>query len=572
MKNRVSILILLLFAFHTKAQDIKVTEVRVTEHFVPSVPQANKLNEQATFLDTIKVDKSQKYSIIQHSLRADYKTRPLKAAKVKAETISKLYGTKISIGTGFRIGSKATIAHNSNRSKTLSYGVLLNHFNNNVKIDKKLAGRSYNNLHLYAKTIKKDKIYIANLDYERVGVYTYGNGTTDKKNYDNSISKNNPFYNRFAYTKFSVSTISLENASNKTIRNLNFFVSDLNEMSENQIHLSADFSKIINGFPFNLEVELNDYINYSRAETAFGREKMNVKSFHFSPSVSLTKFGMDFDFGLELHYLSDDTPFEIFPQIKATKELVKDVLLVYGGIRHSEQRHTIKSISDENPYIHSYGTNQSIIGNGENLFRNALMQDLRTTDTDELFLGMRNVLGKDEVFNGSIAYGIVNNFTYFDLLDNVAYNRFKVYYIDVWQLHANLNYDKKINNIISINANADYYNWDKEVYHKPNFTGNLIAPINLRDKIKVAPSLSYISGRLSRQEFRGLTFLPLPTPDKSLAKLPAQIHFNLALQYHYSKILSAYLHLNNLNGSNKELWRDYQEIGFNCVFGLSYSF
>ena len=50
----------LLFVSNVKAQDIKATEVRVTEQFVPSVPEASKLNEQATFSDTIKVDKSQK--------------------------------------------------------------------------------------------------------------------------------------------------------------------------------------------------------------------------------------------------------------------------------------------------------------------------------------------------------------------------------------------------------------------------------------------------------------------------------------------------------------------------------
>jgi len=62
-------------------------------------------------------------------------------------------------------------------------------------------------------------------------------------------------------------------------------------------------------------------------------------------------------------------------------------------------------------------------------------------------------------------------------------------------------------------------------------------------------------------------------PDDTIEEiLSAQFHFNLGLQYNYSKILSAYLELNNLNGSNKELWRDYQEIGFNGVFGLSYSF
>ena len=169
---------------------------------------------------------------------------------------------------------------------------------------------------------------------------------------------------------------------------------------------------------------------------------------------------------------------EIEKYKEVTPELVKDILLVYGGIRHSEKRHTVKSLSDENPYIHSYGTNQSIVGN------NSFVQQLETTDTDELYLAIRNVLGKDEVFHGSIAYGSVGNFAYFDLLDNMPYNRFVVNYIEVWQSHAHVNYDRKINNIISLSINADYYNWNEEVSHKPNLTFDISAPINLRDKIK----------------------------------------------------------------------------------------
>ena len=545
MKNKIFLISMcLLFVSNVKAQDIKATEVRVTEQFVPSVPEASKLNEQATFSDTIKVDKSQKYTVSEHSLKADYKTRPLKAAKVKAETISKLYNSKVFFGTGYRIGSKATIMHNSNRSKDLNYGVLLNHFSNKYKPEGFQAKNSKNTLHLYGKKINAKHILIANLDYDRrTALYWDKSSTFEEEKFLN---------NRFAYTKFTVSAISKENASNKMIRNVTFFVSDLNEMSENQIHLSADLEKEVNGLPINLEVELNDYLNYNNKDSKY--ESINVKSLHFSPSTSITKFGIDFDIGVELHYLSDNTPFEVFPQLKATKELVKDILLVYGGIRHSEQRHTIKSLSDENPYIHSYGMNQSIVGN------NSFVQQLETTDTDELYLAIRNVLGKDEVFNGSIAYGNVRNFAYFDLLDNIPYNRFVVNYIEVWQLHANVNYDRKINNIISLSINADYYNWNEEVSHKPNLTFDISAPINLRDKIKVKPTFSYFGKRNSA----------VSQPD--FKELPVQFHFNLGLQYNYSKILSAYLQLNNLNGSNKELWRDYQEIGFNGVFGLSYSF
>ena len=526
------------------AQDINTTQVKVVEGFKPTIPEASRLNENATFADTIKKDRTQNYEVIDAALKSDYKTKPLAAAKVKADKIPKLYQSKISLGTGYRVGSKISAIYNSVRSKDMSYGVIFNHFNNNVKIDEKLAGKSDNNLHLYAKKIRKDKIYIANLDYERIGAFTYGIGT-DKKDIEGF--DNNPYYNRFSYTKFSISAINTDKNSNKIIRNTTFFISDLNERSENQIHLSTDLSKTINGLPFALEIELNDYMNYNNPDTRF--ESTSVQSFHFSPSTSISKYGVDFNLGLELHYLSDGTPFEVFPQIKVTKELVQDVLLVYGGLRHSEQRHTFKTLSDENPYIHSSGTNQSIFG------ENTIQQNLKTTDTDELYVVIRNLLGDNEVFEGSIAYGTVQNFAHFVGVTNGIYNRFQVDYLDVTQFHANANYDREINNIISLNVNADYYKWDKEVYHKPNFTANISAPINLRNKIKVAPSVSYNGIRMSQN-----------------SELPPQFYANLGVYYSYSKQLSAHFQLNNLTDSKQDIWSGYREVGFNCVFGLNYSF
>ena len=80
---------------------------------------------------------------------------------------------------------------------------------NNIKIDKKEAGKSQNNLHIYGKKIKEDKIYFASMEYQRKGVYTYGNGTLNRKDFDNAFTKNNPFYNRFAFTKFRVMLFNL---------------------------------------------------------------------------------------------------------------------------------------------------------------------------------------------------------------------------------------------------------------------------------------------------------------------------------------------------------------------------
>jgi len=560
MKLNKIFIVILFSASQLLAQDIGTTEVRVVEGFIPTIPQASRLNEKAAFSDTIKKDRTQEYAVVETDLKSDYKTRPLKAAKVKADKIAQLYGTKVGLGFGNAWTTKASILHNSKRSKTLSYGVLLNHFANKYDVVyssstkfSNTAKNSKNTMHLYGKKMSASHIFMANLDYDRRTANWIVQNPAFTNDYSGSL-------NRFAYTKLSFSAISKELATDKLKHHTTFFVSDLNELSENQIHLSTNLSKTINGLPFSLEIELNDYLNYNNSDSKF--ESTNVQSFHFSPSTSLTKYGFDFDLGLEFHYLSDDTPFEVFPQIKATKELVKDILLVYGGLRHSEQRHTLKSLSDVNPYIHSYGTNQAIFSG------NAVLQNLKTTDTDELYVAMRNVLAKDEVFEGSVAYGTVKNFAHFVGSDDLSYNRFLVNYIDVKQLHINVNYDRKINEIIGLNASANYYNWDVEVYHKPNFTCDISAPINLRNKIKVAPSLSYIGKRKTNSSFDSQpAFLPI-----LLEELPSQFHMNLGVYYNYTKNISAYLKLNNLTNSKQDVWIGYREVGFNGLLGLNYSF
>jgi len=556
MKLNKIFLVILFSTSQLLAQDIGTTEVRVVEGFIPSIPEASRLNEKAAFADTIKKDRTQEYAVVETDLKSDYKTRPLKAAKVKADKIAQLYGTKVSLGFGNAWTTNASIVHNSKRSKTLSYGVLLNHFANKYEVPyysdpdaPHLAivvyphevKNSKNTMHLYGKKMSASHIFMANLDYDR----------------RTALYRNT---NRFAYTKLSFSAISKELAADKLKHHTTFFVSDLNELSENQIHLSTNLSKTINGLPFSMEIELNDYLNYNNQDSKF--ESTDVQSFHFLPSTSLTKYGFDFDLGLEFHYLSDDTPFEIFPQIKATKELVKDILLVYGGLRHSEQRHTFKSLSDENPYIYFFGINQTTFSGY------AILQKLKTTDTDELYIAMRNVLAKDEVFEGSLAYGKVKNFAHFVGSVDLNYNRFSVNYIDVKQLHINVNYDRKINEIIGLNANANYYNWDIEVYHKPNFTCDISAPINLRNKIKVTPSLSYMGERNTISSFDSEMDPITPL----FQELPSQFHMNFGVYYNYTKNISAYLKLNNLTNSKQDVWVGYREVGFNGLLGLNYSF
>ncbi|MEC7646257.1 MAG: hypothetical protein VX689_02090 [Bacteroidota bacterium] len=521
-------------------QDIGTTKINVLEGFKPTVPEAFKLNENATFADTIKKDRTQFYKVIDVNLKSNYKTKPLAVAKVKDAKIAELYATEIEVGVGNAFITKANIVHNSKRSKNLTYGIIANHFANKYF----LAKNSQNSMCIYAKKIGSSRILYGNFEYDRrTSFYSpyedleFGNLTEED------------FRNSFAYTKFSVSIMSNQIYDKKIKNHTTFFVSDLNQFAENHIHLSSNLTKQINNTTYNVDVAFDDYLRYNNSDSKF--ESTDQKIFNFSPKASFKRLGIDVDLGFDLDLRDDFSP-GFFPEFKVAKELVEDVLWIFGGLDHNQIKHTYKSLSEQNPYIHSFGINQSAEGDS------SFLQQLKITDPQELYLGMRNLLAKDEVFEGRIAYAKVRNFAHFIHVSSEYYNRFNIAYLDLNQLHVHINYSRKINEIISFYSHADYFSWNVDVYHKPNIIVNFGAPINLRNKIKIVPSVSYIGERV--------------VSDNNVSILPPQTHADLHFYYFYSKQLSASLELNNLTNSKEDLWLGYREVGFNGVFGINFSF
>nr|AOE12343.1 putative TonB-dependent receptor [uncultured bacterium] len=551
------------------AQDIDPTEVTVVEGFKSEIPESEKIKETTQFTDTTVVNKNQTYSFIDKTLDANYESRPIKAAKVSGEKQSDLFRSTIMLGGGFPLTSLSSVSVNSLRKDNYSYGLTFNHFANRYKVSyvdliniDNIFKNSVNKTNIFGKKIGEKNIFIANLDYDRRTV----NHDIDFSGPSECTDCNK---NRFSYSKLSLDMVSRELSEFKWKHQTKFFVSDLNELSENQIHFSTNLNKTINGLPFTLEVELNDYINYANTDSTTSRKKEDVKSLHVFPSVSITKFGIDMDLGLELHYQTDllgSTMKEVFPQIKLSKHLVKNILYVEAGLRHKEQRHTLKSLSDENPYIHSFGTNQS-------WDLDSFSMDLRNSNIDEVYVSMRNVLGKDEVFIGSVAYGHIENMQSFVLLSySNLLDRFISNYEDVCRLSVAANYDWQINDLIGVNAAANFYNYYTLVSNKENINGNLGISLNLDEKIKVNTSLSYLGKRTSFvQSVLDFDGVIAASPFESVDLNP-QLHLNLSIGYNYTKSISAFFRINNILNSKEDVWQSYREIGRNAQLGFSYSF
>ena len=408
------VLLMLVSVSSAIAQDIGTTEIKVVEGFNPSIPDAIRLNENAVFADTIKKDRKQVYNVIDLSLSSDYKIRSLEAAKVKRDRVPELYSRKIGLKIGNNAITKISAIYSSKRSKNLSYGLIADHFANKYLFEKNRT----NSVEFYAKQIRSSHLLLANLQYDRRTSLYY-----DKDNnlFKDSSEEMKFFRNRFAYTKFSITAISKEDLFRNLKHQTTFFISDLNEFSENQIHLSSIINKRINNLPFAFSLTFDDYLNYNNPDSKF-REK-DVKLFAFSSSMLIKKYGIDFNVAIDLDFVSEPNLFQFFPEIKMTKEIVKDIILINGGLRHIKDRYTLRSLSSENVYIHSFGMNQSIFGSQE-IYQH--YQQLRFSDRNELYFSIRNVLSERGVFEGTLSYADIQNFAHYIKVINPVYSRFNV--------------------------------------------------------------------------------------------------------------------------------------------------
>lgn len=542
------------------AQDISPTKVTVIEGFKPQIPESEKIKETTQFSDTTKIDKTQKYSFVEKILNTDYEISPLNPARVSGEKLSDLYRSTILLGGGTHFTSVSNITFNSLREDDYSYGLTFNHLSNKYsdKNSEKLK-KSLNQVHLFGKKIEEKNIYLVNLDYDKSSV--------EKKYRLLPESVTNTDKNRFSYSKIGSTIFSKELSEDKLKHYTNFFISDLNKFSENQIHLTTALSKDVNGYPVQLEIEFDNFINYANSELD-DVERSDFKIFALNSFISIEKYDFDIDLGFSSDYILDDlngSEIGLFPYINISKFLVKDILYIEGGLENNGYRNTIKSLSDVNPYIYAFATNQDVVFDDFNTL------DLRTTEENEAYLYMKNVLGEDEVFEGRLSYAYIVNAPIFYKVPYYLNGKYLSSYIDVWRLHTNANYEWQINDLVGVHASANYFNYDTVVSNKENINGNLGVSLNLDEKIKMNTSVSYLGKRKSVGGLQD-SLQNYHINYNDIFDLSHQLHANISIDYNYTKSISAYLRINNIFNSKQDMWEGYQEIGRNAWFGLSYSF
>ena len=559
INKQIKFLALILFCFSNNyifSQDLKTTEIRVVEGLDVSVPDANKLNVKAFFMDTTKIDKTQKYSFVDKALYSSFNTRPLTAARIKNKNQINTNSTNISLAFGNNSYQSGKFNFSKMHNRSFYYGIGLSIQNSefNTSTDELNVLRKNPVFYLYAKNIFKKNIVSSKISHQRI--------TT------------NHGFSKSSESQFSYSELSLKMNSRGKDNSFDHIseisLKDLNSKIENHVFIGTEISKTINSIPIALELEFNNYLNYQNNDDILDREELDVKILDISPKLSFAKYGFDINIGFNLGIENNnaENTADIFPLLEISKELVDNVINLSFGVDRSDYRNTLTSLTKENPYIHSFGLNANEDPSLNIVDTINFSHKLETTDIYEAFLNLDNKLSNNEMLSFKLAYGKILNHHSFILTTINDQRKFEIEYLDVWQLRANASYQKEFNNLIALYIDINY-NWhDEVVSNKAVLTGQISLPVTLRNKIKATPSLSYIGPR----EALILSGLFIEPAEYETIQLDHLYFLDLDINYNYSEKIGFSIKANNILNVTTPFWNGYEEMGINFSLGLNYIF
>ena len=482
--------------------------------------------------------KAQDVELILPKLDTKVKVRPL-----GEETISKLYGDYLKLGFGNYTTPYLEAFVNNKRNEKYAYGAHVKHFSSkNGPV--KNSGFSDNQAEVYGRYIGKSVVLRSTINYQRNRYNFYGYDLAKEPNADKDSLKQ-------VFNLFDVS-IGIENKDKTANFNystdLNYYnFSTYRKASEGEIlwNLKSDYA--LDGTK-KILVEASISSSNRIDSSSINRTLVNVRpAFQYKLDEKLTLVG-----GLNIAYANDTikdySKFHLYPRINAEYKLSGNKIIAFAGLDGDMQKNTLRTLSKENPYLES---------------KVALFH---TNKTSDFYAGFKGGLkgGVTYKIKGSSATYKYQYFFNNSLSDtsvfSVLYDKSNV---SIITLGGELGYEMTGSFRLGL-AGAYYsYNTNKveKAWHRPDFTGSVLATYNLNKKVYFNADFYYIGG------LRGKNYL-----SGQEIKLKGIADLNLKIDYLFSKSFSAFIEVNNILSQKYQRYTYYSNKGVNVLAGLTYSF
>jgi hypothetical protein len=564
----ISVFILLsgLFTFQAHAQRMDFEEVKVIAPYEPTISDAFKITFNPSIEDTMKVNIAFDYRINPQAIPIRFNMEPLSAARMRGEPLAKLYKGYVKAGLGSYITPYGEVFYNTLRSNEYHYGVHMKHLSSSGQIDQYGdTGYSDNRINLFGKRFIREHTLHAGLDYERNMVHYYGF-------MPDSIKVSNPllidsltkkdYRQRFNFVSPSIQLSSNYLDSTKLQHQFNLhyhYLTDRYDASEQRVKFGGVLQKTLREDPmgfaekqtFHLDLGVDYYNNRTLADTA------HTALYKIAPTLSAKFKDFNFYVGINASIQSDTAShMRFYPLAGAQIGLIQDVLYAYASLSGELTKNNMRDLTTVNPFM-------------QTSVPYAFMNK-----KSEIRGGFKGSISSFAAYNISISNSNIDNYPLFvtDFSTPLA-NQFMIVYDDIRLFNFRTEIFSNVGERLKVRFASDYFQYtlDNELqpWHEPTLKLTLNLRYNIQDKIILSADAYARNSIYAR--------IPNPENNPDIPYLSEEIfgfHVdgNIGVEYRYTKILSVFLNLNNVQNQSLERWYNYPSHRFNVMGGVTYAF
>lgn len=544
------ITLLFLFADFIIANAQTGEKVDVISEYEPVISDAFKINVNPVIADTIFPKQEVKYSVLNKQAPTAFNISEIKPVKIKDVSIKKLYRFLLKGGFGNYTTPLAELTYNTLYSKSYTIAANIKHFSSSGNIkDYAYPGFSDCSASVSGNKFYSNHKFHGGVEYKRNSFHYYGFQPDD---YVIQPDKDD-ISQRFNHISAEAGVNSLFNPDslmlnhNLNVKYQNFF--NLDGKSENNVIVDADVNKelkilkITKSQVLGIKGKLDYYY-------------LNDSIFNFNNNIiSLTPYlrtkfkAFTFNIGLDAAFASDsNTTAYLFPLADVQLNIVRDILIIYGGLKGGLRHNGFRSLAQENQFV------------SDNVeYRN-------TCENMSIFAGIRSNISKELNAQASASYTATSNLPLFISDTSALYdNKFTVVYDSAYilKLRGEIGWQK--DEKFSLRLGGDFWNYEllnqQKAWHKPLFDIFVDFRYNLASKIIFNACMYSYSESWN-----------ISPKDGTPVKIKPYSDINISLEYRYSKILSAFINLNNISSVKYQQWYNYPNYGLNVLGGFTYSF
>ncbi|MFM7021713.1 MAG: hypothetical protein ACKOXB_01950 [Flavobacteriales bacterium] len=520
------------------------TNVEGTVKFKPE--QSEKISENPTFEDTVKVKSDLKYGMIERKAVSAFVPKTINAPKLGGDktSVPKLYNGLLKLGLiDFSTLPLMELTYGSKYSKDYVYTVHVNHFASDLKTSAPSDARiTETGLDLSGKKFLKTYTLFGDLQYNFNTRRYYGS--------DYGLDTLNPdllkqFFGIGHIQGGAKSSYRKESDLHHKIVLDYYNIFDAYNMQENRVALSGYASPTIAGYKGNIDASFDWFTVSNNAGTS---SSLLVQ---LSPGAIFKGERYSAKVGFNTYFLStDSSKAYIYPFGEGEYTLIKDVFMAYAKYRGYFERYDYLRHIEANPF---FGTSSPLTN---------------TKHINNIFLGMKGNISSRLTFNTGIEFDKMKNLPLY-INDNASFgNRlFTVVTDDVTLFRyfgqLTLGLQK-----IQLSAKGEYKNYtafkETKAWHLPAVEAGLSGRYNFQDMLFIRADVYY----LGEQYARGLYI----NGAYAAEKLPGIVDANLGIEYKYNKRLSAFFNVNNMLNKQYRRWNQYPSYGINFLGGFTYAF